>query len=399
MADRIDILDLIQIGQAPSTFFPEGMDAASFEAFTSIFATAASAEAGTVDLSGVVGAIEGQKAILDLGLTYEDGTTGEKLSLLNVCNQQVDLVRISIDTLREIIRQGLLDESGSAALSNLADYVKDGLLSSTGKAYLYSGLHDPAAPTGLYPTAWLQSIHELIAAGFISPIDGGSYFPALLAAMGTTGEELDDEDFASIWELQNEWMRSESARIKRIEEIIIKAQSADFGIEEDSEATRHLSRAIEGARSGGIPVLALLWKVYEGFSLTLEAKDAFDTLHSLYEKFFVEKEELKALPGEVSSVAGSSIALLEKLGALSPQKASMVSRIELAAEAIARVDRLVDRFRQRSRLEDGESGGGTISEEMLERIAQALEDLQYNDEEYQLPSGLKISRGGKLLGV
>lgn len=142
------------------------------------------------------------------------------------------------------------------------------------------------------------------------------------------------------------------------------------------------------------PLVAVVVAIWKGIEIALTVSEIADIGTRLYRKFRYGQAELKALPGDVMEAAGTSLAILDRLGSLPPDRRNLMSRLELASEAVEKVDRLIDLFRRKSAVEDT-----TPADDIMLRIAQALEDLQFNEQEFELPSGLKISQGGKLLGV
>ncbi len=193
---------------------------------------------------------------------------------------------------------------------------------------------------------------------------------------------------AEAWDIQDEMIRMEIDRLQDLLNMMNEAESLEkFNWKDEPNDDRAIP-LIAGIGSA----IALLEKFKFWIEVGGLAHDIGSIIYDIYKRFYVEKEELKHLPKAIIDLLESTTALLQKLKGLEQTRENFEFRQDLLAVLSEKVNDQMMVFRR---------GTDHVNEQIgkLDEVVQRLEDLQYNSEEYQLPSGLIIRRGGKLLGT
>ena len=224
------------------------------------------------------------------------------------------------------------------------------------------------------------------------PLSGGSEQGSLGTGGGTT-PTMTTASLTGAWQIQNEWIDAEITRLQSFLLTLEQAELLDVPeMAEDAATSRGMwssliNRASQYA-AGWIPIIGQVAMI---IGLVADASAIAEVAYSLYRRFWVGKETLRHLPGELIKLCQMTIALLRKVRDLPQTPENFEARQMMTTQ-------LTERFEQNMQFyltDDGTSTASTIGMG-AEQLTAALESLMYNDEEIDL-GGVRISHRAKVI--
>lgn len=241
-----------------------------------------------------------------------------------------------------------------------------------------------------------SDIEQFQGLGAAAMYNAPSARPASGGAPLTGGETPKDNgntvNIAAVWNVQNEWIDAEIARLESLLHTLEAAETMEMPEIEYAD-TRGIWSSITARLSkyagGMIPFLGQAIVV---LGAVADAIAIVDFAYSLYKRFWVNKETLRNLPGALIQLCKMTIDLLRKVRDLPQTPENFEMRATM-------VTNLTERFEQQFQYYLTDAGGqGQMSTLTVaaEQLTQAIENLAFNDEEIDF-GGVRVSLRSKVI--